>query len=123
MASSVFLIRLTPVAAPRCAVVSASDLWDEGRSAVLYRGMDRAALDAAYNNGAAVADAPRFRADWASRSAALRERHAATLDIVYGAAPRAKLDLFLAEPPGRATLTFIHGGYWQTNRNENLPLL
>ena len=26
----------------------------------LYRGMDRAALDAAYNNGAAVADSDRF---------------------------------------------------------------
>ncbi len=90
---------------------------------MLYRGMDRAALDAAYNNGAAVADAPRFRADWASRSAALRERHAATLDIVYGAAPRAKLDLFLAEPPGRATLIFIHGGYWQMNAKENFAFV
>ncbi len=90
---------------------------------MLYRGMDRAALDAAYNNGAAVADAPRFRADWASRSAALRERHAATLDIVYGAAPRAKLDLFLAAPPGRATLIFIHGGYWQMNAKENFAFV
>ena len=37
---------------------------------MLYRGMDRAALDAAYNNGAAVAEAPRYRADWAARSEA-----------------------------------------------------
>src|SRR5207302_1280653 len=73
------------------------------RGRMLYRGMDRAALDAAYNNGAAVAEAPRFRADWAERSVALRARHAATLDIAYGAAPRARLDLFLAAPPGRAT--------------------
>jgi arylformamidase len=90
---------------------------------MLYRGMDRAALDAAYNNGAAVADAPRFRADWASRSAEIRGRHAATLDIAYGAAPRARLDLFLAEPVGKATLIFIHGGYWQMNAKENFAFV
>ena len=90
---------------------------------MLYRGMDRTALDAAYNNGAAVADAPRFRADWAARSAALRERHQATLDIAYGAAPRAKLDLFLADRPGKATLIFIHGGYWQMNAKENFAFV
>jgi len=90
---------------------------------MLYRGMDRAALDAAYNNGAAVAEAPRFRADWAERSAVLRARHAATLDIAYGEAPRAKLDLFLAEPRGTATLIFIHGGYWQMNAKENFAFI
>jgi arylformamidase len=90
---------------------------------MLYRGMDRTALDAAYNNGAAVADAPRFRADCASRSAERRTRHAATLDIAYGAAPRARLDLFLADPPGRATLIFIHGGYWQMNAKESFAFV
>jgi arylformamidase len=90
---------------------------------MLYRGMDRTALDAAYNNGAAVAEAPRFRADWASRSERLRARHAATLDIPYGEAPRARLDLFLAEPGGKATLIFIHGGYWQMNAKENFAFV
>src|SRR4029077_2563279 len=90
---------------------------------MLYRGMDRTALDAAYNNGAAGAGAPRFRADWAARSAALRERHQATLDIAYGAAPRAKLDLFLADHLGKATLIFIHGGYWQMNAKENFAFV
>lgn len=88
-----------------------------------YRGMDRAALDAAYNNGAAVQDAPRFRAEWAARSEAMRGRHAATLDIPYGAAPRARLDLFLTDPPGKATLVFIHGGYWQMNAKENFAFV
>jgi arylformamidase len=90
---------------------------------MLYRGMDRAALDAAYNNGAAVSDAPRFRADWAARSEAMRGRHAATLDISYGPAPRARLDLFLAAPRGGATLIFIHGGYWQMNAKENFAFV
>jgi arylformamidase len=90
---------------------------------MLYRGMDRAALDAAYNNGAAVAEAPRFRADWAARSERLRAGNAATLDIPYGEAPRARLDLFLADPPGRATLIFIHGGYWQMNAKESFAFI
>lgn len=90
---------------------------------MLYRGMDRVALDAAYNNGAAVADAPRFRADWAARSETLSGRYAATIDIPYGAAPRARLDLFLAGRPGAATLIFIHGGYWQMNAKENFAFV
>ena len=57
---------------------------------MLYRGMDRAALDAAYNNGAAVADAPRYRADWAARSERMRARHAATMDISYGDTARTR---------------------------------
>jgi arylformamidase len=90
---------------------------------MLYRGMDRTVLDAAYNNGAAVADAPQFRADWAARSAVMRERHAKTLDIAYGAAPRQKLDLFLAGKAGAPTLAFIHGGYWQMNAKDNFAFV
>ncbi|HEX3497946.1 MAG TPA: alpha/beta hydrolase, partial [Stellaceae bacterium] len=96
---------------------------DRRDSSVLYRGMDRTALDAAYNNGAAVPDAPRYRADWASRSAAMRERHAKTLDIPYGTAPRAKLDLFLIGRREVPTLAFIHGGYWQMNAKENFAFI
>src|SRR5216684_3498850 len=90
---------------------------------MLYRGMDRAALDAAYNNGAAVADAPRYRADWAARSERMQARHAATLEISYGGAPRTKLDLFLAASPAAPTLIFIHGGYWQMNQKENFAFI
>ena len=41
---------------------------------MLYRGMDRAALDAAYNNTAAVGPAKReqYVADWMKRSDAIR---------------------------------------------------
>jgi acetyl esterase/lipase len=85
--------------------------------------MDRAALDAAYNNGAAVADAPRYRADWAERSAALRAEHAATMDIPYGETPRTRLDLFLAKNPKAPTLVFIHGGYWQMNAKESFAFV
>ena len=38
----------------------------------LYRGMDQATLDAAYNNGQAVADSAAILADFQQRSDALR---------------------------------------------------
>jgi acetyl esterase/lipase len=80
---------------------------------MLYRGMDRAQLDAAYNNIAAVPLAPNLFADWAARSARFREQHHAHLGLTYGERPRERLDLFLADNPAAPTLAYIHGGYWQ----------
>lgn len=89
----------------------------------LYRGMDRAQLDAAYNNGAAVANRDAIVADWAVRSAQLRRERGSHLDLPYGDAPRERLDLFLAADPKAPTLAFIHGGYWQMNSKENFAFL
>jgi arylformamidase len=86
---------------------------------VLYRGMDRTQLDAAYNNGAAVPERDAIIADWAARSATVRHKHAGHLDIRYGESPRERLDLFLAANPRAPTLAFIHGGYWQMNDKED----
>jgi arylformamidase len=80
---------------------------------MLYRGMDRAQLDAAYNNIAAVTSAPNLFADWTARSTHFREQHCGHLDLAYGEAPRERLDLFLAANPAAPTLAYIHGGYWQ----------
>jgi arylformamidase len=80
---------------------------------MLYRGMDRAQLDAAYNNLAAVPSAPNLFADWAARSARFRERHPRHLGLAYGEQPRERRDLFLAGNPAAPTLAYIHGGYWQ----------
>ncbi len=80
---------------------------------MLYRGMDRAQLDAAYNNLAAVPSSPRLFADWATRSARFREWHNGHLGLAYGERPRERLDLFLAGNPAAPTLGYIHGGYWQ----------
>ena len=84
----------------------------------LYRGMDRTALDAAYNNGAAVADSARFIAAWDRSSAELRAARPRHLDLRYGEAPRNRLDFFAAPKPRAATLLFIHGGYWQSRAKE-----
>jgi arylformamidase len=89
----------------------------------LYRGMDRPALDAAYDNSAAVAGSAEIIADWRRRSAALRERVAGPRDVAYAAAPQARLDFFPTGRPGAATLLFFHGGYWQRNAKEGFAFV
>ena len=89
----------------------------------IYRGMDRAALDAAYNNGAAVADSPDWLARWQELSAAVRSSPRARLDIPYARRPRARFDYFAsggAKPP---LFVFIHGGYWQRNDKDMFAFL
>src|SRR5258708_39998630 len=83
----------------------------------IYRGMDRAALDAAYDNTAAVADSQLYRAKWWDRSAAIRAQPQSRLDLRYGERPRATLDYFPAQANG-PLFVFIHGGYWQRNEKE-----
>jgi arylformamidase len=89
---------------------------------MLYRGMDRAQLDTAYNNSAAVPERDAIVADWAARRAKVRREYAGHLDLAYGATPRERLDLFLTAQPKAPTLAFIHGGYWQMNDKENFAL-
>jgi acetyl esterase/lipase len=89
----------------------------------LYRGMDRAQLDAAYNNTAAVPERNAIVADWAARSAVLRRAHGRHLDLAYGESARERLDLFLAADPRAPTLVFIHGGYWQMNDKETFAFV
>ena len=86
---------------------------------MLYRGMDRAQLDAAYNNSAAVPERDAIVADWAARSARVQREYAGRLNLAYGETPRERLDLFLAADPQAPTLVFIHGGYWQMNDKES----
>lgn len=89
---------------------------------LVYRGMSRAALDAAYNNSAAVGNSPALLQDFDNRSAALRTRHPQHLDLRYGAAPRNRIDYFAADKPG-PLLVFIHGGYWQMRAKETFSFL
>ena len=81
--------------------------------------MDRAALDAAYNNGAAVAGSAQIVADWRRRSEIAR---ASSKELRYGAAERNRIDLFEAAP-GAPLLVFIHGGYWQMREKETFAFL
>lgn len=89
----------------------------------VYRGMDQAALDAAYNNTAAVADSARRIADWERRSAALASAHPQHLDLRYGPRERNRIDFFPAPRDNAPMLVFIHGGYWQMRAKESFRFL
>ncbi len=88
----------------------------------LYRGMDKAALDAAYNNSAAVANSSALMAGYQARSAQLRAESPHRLDLRYGPAPRNRIDYFAAQGPG-PVLVFIHGGYWQMRAKEDFSFI
>jgi len=45
------------------------------------------------------------------------------LDLIYGDAPRTKLDFFATNGTGAATLLFFHGGYWQRNAKEGFSFV
>lgn len=91
-------------------------------STPIYRGMDRAALDAAYDNSAAVSESPALLADFQARSDRLRAAHGQHLNLRYGPAERNCIDYFAAQSPG-PVLVFIHGGYWQMRAKENFSFL
>jgi len=91
---------------------------DTTASTAIYRGMDRAALDAAYNNNEAVHDSAEIRERWEQRSYAIRADKEALLDLPYGGRPRAKLDYFRCDKEKPPLFVFIHGGYWQRNDKE-----
>jgi len=89
----------------------------------VYRGMDQAALDAAYNNTAAVADSSRIVADWERRSAAAAAAYPQHLDLRYGQRERNRLDYFPAPRAGAPVFVFFHGGYWQMRAKETFRFL
>ena len=84
----------------------------------LYRGMDRAALDVAYNNRAVVPDWQGYLDRWRARSAALYAARPVLRDLAYGAQPRQRIDVFPCGRPGAPAILFLHGGYWQWNDKE-----
>src|SRR3954468_23738427 len=90
---------------------------------MLYRGMDRTQLDAAYNNQAAVPKLPEIRTDWIERSARVKRDRRGHFDLRYGSVPRERLDLFLTDNPKGPTLAFIHGGYWQMADKEDFSFI
>ncbi|KZD12848.1 alpha/beta hydrolase [Oceanibaculum pacificum] len=80
---------------------------------MLYRGYDRAALDAQYDNRARVPEHPRDLERWAARSAEVRAAFSCDVDLAYGEDARQRLDFFPAPQRDAPVLLYIHGGYWQ----------
>jgi arylformamidase len=89
----------------------------------IYRGMDRATLDAAYDNGAAVADRADWLARWQKKSAEMRASSRAKLDIAYGTRERNRFDYFPSGTKEAPLFVFIHGGYWQRNEKETFAFV
>jgi acetyl esterase/lipase len=88
-----------------------------------WAGLDRAARDAAYDNGAAFPGVGLWREALQTASAALRAARPAELDLAYGPDERNRWDLFPAERLDAPCLVFIHGGYWQRNRREDFACM
>lgn len=86
--------------------------------ATVWRGFTRAALDAAYNNGAIVPESAARIADWTARSTVTRMRPSATRDLPYGPRQRNRIDIFRTEAAAPPLLVWFHGGYWQRNSKE-----
>jgi arylformamidase len=87
----------------------------------IYRGYDKDALWAQYNNRGMVPaeEVAAIKAEQARRADALRASPVRReLDIQYGWHSRERLDLFLPEARNPPLHVFLHGGYWQMNDKE-----
>ncbi len=81
-----------------------------------WRALDRAALDAAYDNLGSVPDSAAVIEGWRARSAATRAARPTGAALRYGPGPREEIDLFPgAGGGGRGVFAFVHGGYWIRN--------
>ena len=85
---------------------------------IIWHGMTRAQLDAAYNNTAAVRNSADKLADWTERSKRVRVERSELLDLEYGRRPRNRIDIFRCGKAHAPLLVYIHGGYWQRNAKE-----
>jgi arylformamidase len=93
------------------------------RPRIDWRDLDRAALGEAYNSAAAVANCSAITASWEPRSAAMRQRPDAKLDLAYGPRPRNRIDFITCGAPRAPTLVFAHGGYWQMRAKESFAFV
>src|SRR6201996_8553206 len=82
-----------------------------------WRKMSQEDRDLGLNNSVAVSGSMETVAGWEQRSAELRRRYSAHLDLRYGPRERNRID-FLKAADNAPTLLFIHGGYWQMRAKE-----
>lgn len=85
----------------------------------VFEGYDQQELDALYDVRRRVPYWETFTDRFEQRSAELRDRVPAMLDLAYGSHTRERLDLFLpagvVSPPVNL---FFHGGYWRSGDKE-----
>jgi arylformamidase len=88
-----------------------------------FYGLEQAQKDAAYNNSEAVTDSAGRLQDWGERSAVLRAKPSARIDIPYGDRPNNCIDYFPSGHGGGPLFVFIHGGYWYRNSKETFSFV
>ncbi len=79
--------------------------------------------DLQYNPRLAVNNVPALLANWTSASAAVRASSECVLDAPYGDAPTERIDIFRASGKSRATMIFIHGGYWRSLDKQDFSFI
>jgi pimeloyl-ACP methyl ester carboxylesterase len=88
-----------------------------------YRGMDRAALDLAYNNVQAEPGYQPKMERFKEQSDTFYRSVTAKRDIAYGERPRQRFDWLSCGQAAAPTFVFIHGGYWQNYTKEDLAFV
>src|SRR5579871_4048865 len=86
-----------------------------------WRELTQEALDRGLNNSTAVEGSGEMVEGWGKRSADMRARHDAHLNLQYGPRERNRID-FLKAAPNAPTLLFIHGGYWQMRSKDSFTM-
>jgi arylformamidase len=85
--------------------------------------VDDAWFEAQYNARNAVPQHAAIFEDQAAESRRVRLKLTCYLDVAYGDDASETLDVFPARGPARATLTFIHGGYWRSRDKADFSYL
>lgn len=75
-------------------------------------------VNSEYMPSQSVPNAKEYFAAWARDSAALREQHPPK-ELPYGHGEHQQIDVFGPAGESRATLLFIHGGYWKAFYKEH----
>lgn len=77
--------------------------------------LDRAALDAAYDNQRKIGREAfaAFLSECAQASERARRQHRCVLDLPFGPSPAERLDVFGGGSSGAPVSIFFHGGYWR----------
>ena len=88
-----------------------------------FRDYDRAALDAQYDNRAAVPEHVEYYERWGRDCAAVRSAYAPLLDVAYGASDAETLDVFPAAGGRAPVQVFFHGGYWMSRDKSDFGFL
>ena len=89
---------------------------------MVFRDLDRAALDAAYDNQRHVPDFRESLSQYTALSAAARTELECRRGVPYGAGPRQQLDIFPARGAGVGLApvhVFFHGGAWRNLHRDD----